>query len=100
MGEVSLQKSFPYSGRMCRLLRRRSDYCHRVAIFVQRFPKAGKRAHAPSWWQSSSKRNQALIYMNISLAALGALAHRLQNLAACFIQNGRRGSEIGQTLGN
>ena len=35
MGEVSLQKSFPYSGRMCRLLRRRSDYCHRVAIFFK-----------------------------------------------------------------
>ena len=32
-GEVFLQKSFPYSGHMCRLLRRRSDYCHRVAIF-------------------------------------------------------------------
>ena len=32
MGEVSLQKSFPYSGCMCRLLRQRSDYCHRVAM--------------------------------------------------------------------
>ena len=38
MGEVSLQKSFPYSGRMCRLLRRRSDYCHRVAIFSYSCP--------------------------------------------------------------
>ena len=31
MGEVSSEKSFPYCGRMCRLLRRRSDYCHRSA---------------------------------------------------------------------
>ena len=38
---------------------------------------------------------------NTSLAAPGALAHRLQrlqHLTACFIQNGRRGPEIGQTL--
>merc|ERR1711954_254082 len=31
---------------------------------------------------------------NTSLATLGALAHRLQRLNACFIQNGR----LGQTL--
>ena len=28
-----------------------------------------------------------------------ATPHRLQQLIACFIQNGRRGPEIGQTLG-
>ena len=27
-----------------------------------------------------------------------ATPHRLQHLTACFIQNGRRGPEIGQTL--
>ena len=35
---------------------------------------------------------------NTSLAAPGALAHRLQRRTACFIQNGRQGPEIGQTL--
>ena len=35
MSEVSLQKSLPYCCRMCRLLRQRSDYCHRVAIFCE-----------------------------------------------------------------
>ena len=33
-----------------------------------------------------------------SLAEPGALAHRLQNLTARWIQNGRRGLEMGQTL--
>ena len=28
-----------------------------------------------------------------------ATPHRLQHLTACFIQNGRRGPKIGQTLG-
>ena len=31
--------------------------------------------------------------MNTSIAAKGALAHRLQHLTACLIQNGRRGLE-------
>ena len=34
-----------------------------------------------------------------SIAAPGALAHRLQHLTARFIQNGRQGPELGQTLG-
>ena len=41
-------------------------------------------------------------YKNTSLAAPGALAHRLQrlqHLTAHFIQNGWQGPEIGQTLG-
>ena len=38
-------------------------------------------------------------YLNTSLAAPGALAHRLQRRTACFIQNGQQGPEIGQTLG-
>ena len=36
---------------------------------------------------------------NTSLAAPGALAHRLQHLPTHFIQNGRWGPGIGQTLG-
>ena len=35
---------------------------------------------------------------NTSLAAKGALAHCLQHLTACLIQNGRCGLEISQTL--
>ena len=38
-------------------------------------------------------------WLNTSLAAPGALAHRLQHLTARFIQNGQRGPEIGKTLG-
>ena len=36
---------------------------------------------------------------NTSLAAPGALANRLQHLPSNFIQNGRWGPEVGQTLG-
>jgi len=36
---------------------------------------------------------------NTSLATPGALAHSPQHLDARLIQNGRRGLEIGQTLG-
>ena len=39
------------------------------------------------------------ITKNTSLVAPGALAHRLQHLTACLIQNGQWGLEIGQTLG-
>ena len=39
------------------------------------------------------------IKKNTSLAAPGALANRLQHLPANFIQKGRCGPEIGQTLG-
>ena len=39
------------------------------------------------------------ILSNTSLAAPGALAHRLQRRTARLIQNGRRGLEIGETLG-
>ena len=38
-------------------------------------------------------------YENTSLEAKGTLAHPLQHLTACLIQNGRRGLLIGQTLG-
>ena len=36
---------------------------------------------------------------NNSLAAKGALTHRLQCCTACFIHNGRWGLKIGQYLG-
>ena len=36
---------------------------------------------------------------NTTLAALGALAHCLQHLTACLIQNVRRGLKICQNLG-
>ena len=39
------------------------------------------------------------IMVNTSLGAKGALAHGLQCLTVGLIQNGRRGLEIGQTLG-
>ena len=41
----------------------------------------------------------AVVKTNTSLAAPGALTHRLQHLPAHFIQNGRWGPGIGQTLG-
>ena len=41
----------------------------------------------------------SIIRENTSLAAPGALAHRLQHLPAHFIQNGPWGPGIGQTLG-
>ena len=44
-------------------------------------------------WKKNGK------WKNTSLAAPGALAHRLQHLTACFIQNGRRGPKIGKNLG-
>ena len=42
---------------------------------------------------------EVIFVKNTSLAAWGALAHRLQHLTACLIQNGQRGLEMGQTLG-
>ena len=43
----------------------------------------------------SQKLKKDILKINTSLAALGALTHRLQHLTACFIQNGRRGLERG-----
>ena len=52
-----------------------------------------------SWWcavvqtkSSDQLRPRLNIYQNTSLAAQGALAHRLQRRTACKIQNGRQGA--------
>ena len=37
-------------------------------------------------------KKKVFLYFNTSLAAPGALAHRLQRRTACKIQNGRQGS--------
>ena len=57
---------------------------------------------APPRQAENTKKKICAIFsehnLNTSLAAPGALAHRLQHLTVHFIQNGRRGLGICQTL--